>query len=57
VLGFLSVDSESREVFEERWDVEILFAVADALYHPLRSYLDAQNRPSSPLPIPGPEDV
>lgn len=57
VLGFLSVDSESRGVFEERWDVEILFAVADALYHPLRSYLDAQNRPSSPLPIPGPEDV
>lgn len=44
VLGFLTVDSESRGVFEERWDVPIMFAVADALYVPLRAYLDAQNR-------------
>ena len=44
VLGFLTVDSESRNVFEERWDVQIMFAVADALYRPIRSYLDAQNR-------------
>jgi hypothetical protein len=46
VLGFLTVDSESRNVFEERWDVEIMFAVADSLYTPLRAYLDAQNRAS-----------
>jgi hypothetical protein len=44
VLGFLTVDSESRGVFEERWDVQIMFAVADALYGPVRAYLDAQNR-------------
>jgi hypothetical protein len=44
VLGFLTIDSESRGVFEERWDVQIMFAVADALYHPLRAFLDAQNR-------------
>jgi len=44
VLGFLTVDSESRNVFAPRWDVEIMFAVADALYAPTRAYLDAQNR-------------
>jgi hypothetical protein len=44
VLGFLTIDSESRGVFEERWDVQIMFAVADALYGPVRAYLDAQNR-------------
>jgi hypothetical protein len=44
VLGFLTVDSESRGVFEERWDSPIMLAVADALYLPLRAYLDAQNR-------------
>ena len=44
VLGFLTVDSESRNVFEERWDVQIMFAVADALYGPIRGYIDAQNR-------------
>jgi len=44
VLGFLSVDSESRGVFEERWDIEIVFAVADALYHSVRAYIEAQNR-------------
>jgi hypothetical protein len=55
VLGFLTVDSESRGVFEERWDVPIMFAVADALYVTLRAYLDAQNRAQSvnPLPLSG----
>lgn len=47
VLGFLTVDSESRSVFEERWDVQIMYAVADALYGPVRGYLDAQNRARS----------
>jgi hypothetical protein len=44
VLGFLTVDSESRNVFEERWDVQIMLAVADALYGPIRGYINAQNR-------------
>jgi hypothetical protein len=44
VLGFLTVDSESRGVFVERWDAQLMFTVADALYTPLRDYLDAQNR-------------
>lgn len=44
VLGFLTVDSESRGVFVERWDVQLMFTVADALYLPVRLYLDAQNR-------------
>lgn len=44
MLGFLTVDSESRGVFEERWDVQLMLAVADALYTPVRAYLDAQNR-------------
>jgi hypothetical protein len=44
VLGFLAVDSESRQVFEERWDVQLMLAVADALYIPTSAFLDAQNR-------------
>ncbi len=44
VLGFLTVDSESRGVFSERWDVPIVFAVADALFHPVRELLQIQNR-------------
>jgi hypothetical protein len=44
VLGFITVDSESRGVFEERWDVPIMFAIADAIYHPLKTYLEIQNR-------------
>lgn len=53
-LGFLTVDSESRRVFEERWDVPILFSVADALFHPLAAYLEVQNRlqPGSALVRP-----
>lgn len=52
VLGFLTVDSESRNVFEERWDVQIMYAVADALYGPVRAYLDAQNRAGASNPSP-----
>jgi len=49
-LGFLTVDSESRGVFEERWDVQLMFSVADALFHPLRLYLEIQNQnePAAP---------
>lgn len=43
VLGFLTIDSESRGVFVERWDVQISFAIADALFHPLRLFVIAQN--------------
>ena len=42
VLGYLCVDSESRGVFIERWDIQILFAVADALFWPLKRYIAAQ---------------
>ena len=34
-VGFLCVDSESRNVFEKRWDVELCFSIADALFHPI----------------------
>jgi hypothetical protein len=44
VLGFLTIDSESRNVFEERWDVQLMFAAADALFHPLRAFLEIQNK-------------
>jgi hypothetical protein len=43
VLGFLTIDSESRGVFVDRWDVQIAFAMADALFHPLRRFVIAQN--------------
>lgn len=44
VLGFLTIDSESRGVFQERWDTQIMFSIADALYGPVRGYIAAQNR-------------
>jgi hypothetical protein len=44
ILGFLTVDSESRGVFEEKWDAQLMYAVADALYGPVRAFLNAQNR-------------
>jgi hypothetical protein len=44
VLGFVTVDSESRRVFESRWDVPLVFSVADGLYHPLKAFLEIQNR-------------
>jgi hypothetical protein len=48
VLGFVTVDSESRGVFTERWDVPLVFAVSDALYHPIRKLLEIQNREAHP---------
>lgn len=60
VLGFLAVDSQSRGVFDSRWDVELLFAVADALYAPIQAYLEVQARvpiadaggkPALPAPV------
>lgn len=47
VLGFVTIDSESRGVFEERWDVPLLFGVADSLYHVMRKYLEIQNAVAS----------
>jgi len=44
VIGFLTVDSESRSVFDDRWDVPLVFAVADVLYPVLLAYLELQNR-------------
>lgn len=41
-IGFLSVDSESRGVFEERWDKEIMYGFADALFNPLKRIIEAQ---------------
>lgn len=35
VIGFLTVDSESRGVFVEKWDKQLIFSVADALFRPL----------------------
>lgn len=42
VVGFISVDSESRGVFVERWDVQMLFTVADALFRPICRVIAAQ---------------
>ncbi|MCK1639595.1 hypothetical protein IVA95_18735 [Bradyrhizobium sp. 157] len=44
VLGFVTVDSESRNVFSERWDVPLVAALANALYHPLKGFLEIQNQ-------------
>lgn len=43
VLGFVTVDSESRGVFSERWDVPLVAALANALYHPLKKLIELQN--------------
>lgn len=43
-IGFLCVDSEARGVFEDRWDTQFLFTVADAMYHPLKGYSEAVQR-------------
>ncbi len=37
-IGFLCIDSESRGVFEERWDPHIGSAVASSFYMPLNFY-------------------
>ena len=39
VVGFLAVDSESRGVFNSRWDPHLCFLVADALFHPVNYLL------------------
>lgn len=53
VIGFLTVDSESRGVFSERWDVPLMLGFADALFTPLQAYLAVQNRAESTcLPTP-----
>ena len=39
-VGLLCVDSESRGVFVEQWDVQLCFAVADALYHPVSDLME-----------------
>lgn len=40
--GIVLVDSESRGVFVERWDIQLLFSFADALYHPLTIYRETE---------------
>ena len=37
-IGFLAIDSESRNVFRENWDFPIGAAVSDSLFHPLKFY-------------------
>jgi predicted SnoaL-like aldol condensation-catalyzing enzyme len=37
-VGFLAIDSESRKVFNENWDVQLCFAFADALFVPLSKF-------------------
>ena len=34
-IGFLAVDSESKNVFKRKWDFHIGAEIADALFHPL----------------------
>jgi len=43
VVGFLCIDSESRGVFDPRWDVQLGLAFADALFHPLNQLLILMN--------------
>jgi hypothetical protein len=52
IPGFLTVDSESRGVFEERWDKELIFLIADALFAPLTAYLQAVQRGKDAPPPP-----
>jgi hypothetical protein len=47
VIGFLAVDSESRGVFRERWDVELLYSFSDAFVWPLKRYIDAFRKVTS----------
>ncbi|WP_354045508.1 hypothetical protein [Bradyrhizobium sp. LB12.1] len=51
VLGFVTVDSESRGVFTERWDVPLVAALANALYHPLKRLLEIQNQMNQMTPL------
>jgi hypothetical protein len=42
-IGFLTIDSESRGVFEERWDFEVGATVADALFHTIKNFSMLEN--------------
>lgn len=63
IVGFLQVDSEARGVFRERWDAQIVFAVADTFFRPLKRLRDLQHaagraavvaQPAPALPAPRP---
>jgi hypothetical protein len=43
-LGFLAVDSESRNVFEERWDSSLGASMANMLFLPLLLYQQIEQR-------------
>jgi hypothetical protein len=43
-LGFLAIDSESRNVFDERWDAQIGGSVANYLYSVLTIYSIIENK-------------
>ncbi len=43
VNGFLTIDSESRNVFVEQWDVDLMFSFADPLFHVLERVFNAQD--------------
>lgn len=43
VAGFLCVDSESSGAFEPRWDIELCFSFADALFHPTNALLKSMS--------------
>ena len=47
VLGFLTVDSESRGVFIEKWDTQIVFSLADAIFVPLKQITRIQSAVNS----------
>jgi len=61
VVGFLAVDSESRRVFNARWDPHLCSLVADALFHPINFLLaimpddqsDDQPEPAPSPPVQG----
>ena len=42
-LGFLAIDSSSRNVFVEKYDIQMGAIVADALYHVLDTWSQLQN--------------
>lgn len=42
VLGVLCVDCSSRNVFSHRWDIPLMAALADSLFHVLFKYFDLQ---------------
>jgi hypothetical protein len=42
VVAFLAVDSPSRNVFDRRWDIDLMAALADSLFHTIYTYADIQ---------------